>query len=45
MIKTIVFDFCNVIGFFDYGITTERLAHHSHLSADAIRRFVYGGEL
>ncbi len=45
MIKTIVFDFGNVLGFFDYGITTERLARHSHLSADAIRRFIYGGEL
>ncbi|HEX5269132.1 MAG TPA: HAD family phosphatase [Gemmataceae bacterium] len=45
MIKTIVFDFGNVIGFFDYGITTGRLARHSHLSADDIRRFIYGGEL
>ena len=45
MVKTIVFDFGNVIGFFDYGITTARLVRHSHLSADDIRRFVYGGEL
>jgi putative hydrolase of the HAD superfamily len=45
MIRTIVFDFGNVIGFFDYGITTHRLASHSRLSADAIRRFMYGGEL
>jgi putative hydrolase of the HAD superfamily len=45
MIQTIVFDFGNVIGFFDYGLTAERLARHSHLSADDIRRFIYGGEL
>jgi putative hydrolase of the HAD superfamily len=45
MIKTIVFDFGNVLGFFDYGITTERLTRHSHLSADDIRRFIYGGDL
>jgi glucose-1-phosphatase len=45
MIQTIVFDFGNVIGFFDYGLTTERLIPHSRLSADGIRRFIYGGEL
>jgi putative hydrolase of the HAD superfamily len=45
MIRTIVFDFGNVIGFFDYGRTAERLARHSHLAADDIRRFIYGGEL
>jgi putative hydrolase of the HAD superfamily len=45
MIKTIVFDFGNVLGFFDYSLTTERLARHTNLSADAIRRLVYGGEL
>jgi putative hydrolase of the HAD superfamily len=45
MIKTIVFDFGNVLGFFDYGLTTARLARHSPLPADAIRKLVYGGEL
>jgi putative hydrolase of the HAD superfamily len=45
MIQTIVFDFGNVLGFFDYGLTTERLIPHSRLSADDIRRFIYGGEL
>jgi glucose-1-phosphatase len=45
MVKTIVFDFGNVVGFFDYGITTGRLARHSHLSADDIRTFMYGGDL
>ncbi len=45
MIRTIVFDFGNVIGFFDYGITVDRLARHSRQPADDIRRFIYGGEL
>jgi glucose-1-phosphatase len=45
MLKTIVFDFGNVLGFFDYGITTARLVRYSHLSADDIRRFMYGGDL
>jgi putative hydrolase of the HAD superfamily len=45
MIRTIVFDFGNVLGFFDYARTTDRLARHSPLSGDAIRRFLYGGEL
>ncbi|HKI37353.1 MAG TPA: HAD family phosphatase [Gemmataceae bacterium] len=45
MLKTIVFDFGNVLGFFDYRLTTERLAPHSPLSADDIRHFIYGGEL
>jgi putative hydrolase of the HAD superfamily len=45
MVKTIVFDFGNVIGYFDYGLTTRRLAPHSRLSADDIRRIVYGGDL
>ena len=45
MIETIVFDFGNVIGFFDYGRTVERLVRHTHLSPDAIRAAIYGGEL
>ena len=45
MIQTIVFDFGNVIGFFDYGLTTERLVRHSHLLAEDIRRFIYCGDL
>ena len=45
MIKTIVFDFGNVIGFFDYGRTVERLIRHSRLPAADIRRFIYGGDL
>src|SRR5262249_2185373 len=34
LIKTIVFDFGNVIAFFDYRPTLEKLAAHSDLSAD-----------
>jgi len=45
MIKTIVFDFGNVLAFFDYRITLDRLASHSPLSAEALHRFLYGGEL
>jgi putative hydrolase of the HAD superfamily len=45
MTKTIIFDFGNVIGFFDYQRTTDRLARHSPLSSDAIRQLIYGGEL
>ncbi len=45
MISTIVFDFGNVIGFFDYRLTTDRLARHCDLSADVIQQRIYGGEL
>jgi putative hydrolase of the HAD superfamily len=45
MVQTIVFDFGNVIGFFDYGLATSRLARHSPLSAEAIQRLIYGGDL
>jgi putative hydrolase of the HAD superfamily len=45
MIKTIVFDFGNVLGFFDYRLTIERLVRYSPRSAEEILRFIYGGEL
>jgi HAD superfamily hydrolase (TIGR01509 family) len=45
MISTIVFDFGNVIGFFDYRLTTERLARHCDLSAEVLQQRIYGGEL
>jgi FMN phosphatase YigB (HAD superfamily) len=45
MIKTIVLDFGNVIGFFEYRITLDRLVSHSPLSSEEMRRFLYGGEL
>jgi putative hydrolase of the HAD superfamily len=45
LIRTIVFDFGNVIGFFDYRLTLERLTAHTDLSADALRAAYYGGDL
>jgi glucose-1-phosphatase len=45
MISTIVFDFGNVIGFFDYRLTTDRLARHCDLSPDVIQQRIYGGAL
>ncbi len=37
MIKTIVFDFGNVVGYFDHQITLRKLCAHTDLDADAIR--------
>ncbi len=45
MIKAIVFDFGNVIGFFDHHRATRRLAEHCGLSAEEIYRRVYGAVL
>jgi putative hydrolase of the HAD superfamily len=44
-IQTIVFDFGNVLGFFDYARAIARLAPHAGITAEAIRASVYGGEL
>lgn len=43
--KCIIFDFGNVIGFFDYGRAGARLARHCDLSADAIVAAVRGDPL
>src|SRR5207244_10190482 len=43
--KAIVFDFGNVLGFFDYRRTTTALAAHTDLSADELHRRLYGGPL
>jgi putative hydrolase of the HAD superfamily len=45
LIRTIVFDFGNVIGFFDHRLTLERLTAHTDLSADAMRAAFYGADL
>jgi putative hydrolase of the HAD superfamily len=45
MIKTLVFDFGNVIGFFDHRVATERLAQHADLPADAIHALLWDGAL
>jgi putative hydrolase of the HAD superfamily len=45
VIQTIIFDFGNVLGFFDYRLTLERLAPHSTLSAEEMRAAAYAAEL
>jgi putative hydrolase of the HAD superfamily len=45
VIQTIVFDFGNVLGYFDYGRTLERLRAHTDLGPDAIRAAVQTAEL
>jgi putative hydrolase of the HAD superfamily len=45
MITTIVFDFGNVVGFFDYRRTTEQLARHSPHSSEELCARIYGGDL
>jgi FMN phosphatase YigB (HAD superfamily) len=43
--QAIVFDFGNVIGFFDHRITTRRLAAYGDLSAEELFARLYGGVL
>jgi putative hydrolase of the HAD superfamily len=45
VIETIVFDFGNVIGLFDYDLTLERLRCHTDLSPDEIRAAVDATDL
>ncbi len=44
-VKALVFDFGNVVGFFSHRRAAERLAAHTRLDADAVHRFVFGGQL
>src|SRR6266498_905390 len=44
-VKALVFDFGNVVGFFSHRRAAERLAAHGRLGADAVYRFVFGGQL
>lgn len=44
-LRTIIFDFGNVLGFFDHGLITGRLAEHSSLTAEAIHAALFGGPL
>ncbi len=44
-IKAIVFDFGNVVAFFDHRLTTNRLAAHAGIAADAIHAYLFGGTL
>jgi FMN phosphatase YigB (HAD superfamily) len=45
MIRAIVFDFGNVIGFFDHRLITSRLACYSDVPAESIHAFLFGGPL
>jgi glucose-1-phosphatase len=43
--KAIVFDFGNVVGFFDHGKTLRRLADHTDLSVEEMRKRFYAAHL
>jgi putative hydrolase of the HAD superfamily len=43
--KTIVFDFGNVIGFFDHRLVTNRLVPYAGISADAIHALLWDSQL
>jgi putative hydrolase of the HAD superfamily len=44
-IKTIVFDFGRVVGFFDHDLTSRRLAAHGYLPAEAYHNILFGRSL
>jgi putative hydrolase of the HAD superfamily len=43
--RTIVFDFGNVVGFFDHTRALERLAAYTEMPVAAMRRLIYEGDL
>jgi putative hydrolase of the HAD superfamily len=45
MIRAIVFDFGNVVGFFDHRLVTQRLIPHGECDAENFHSSVFGGEL
>ncbi len=45
MIQTIVFDFGNVIGYFDYGRAARNLARHTGLAEDYLCQLLFDEEL
>lgn len=45
MIEALVFDFGNVVGFFDHGRTLAAVAPHTDLTPAEMYRLVYGGDL
>ncbi len=45
MIQTIIFDFGNVVGFFDHRLVSSRLRPHAAVPAEEIHRFIFGGAL
>src|SRR5262245_26834790 len=44
-IQAVVFDFGNVVGYFDHRRTTERLVPYSALAGDLLHRQLFGGDL
>jgi FMN phosphatase YigB (HAD superfamily) len=44
-VRAIVFDFGNVVGFFDHRLTSSRLAAHAGIDAEAIHAYLFGGPL
>jgi putative hydrolase of the HAD superfamily len=44
-IRTIVFDFGNVVGFFDHRLTTNRLAPYAGISADSLHAILFASSL
>jgi glucose-1-phosphatase len=44
-IKTLIFDFGNVVGFFDHRLTTRRLVRYSTLPADTLHANLFASEL
>lgn len=45
MIRTIYFDFGNVVGFFDHGLAIRQFAQHTDLSPALLEELLYSGEL
>jgi glucose-1-phosphatase len=45
MIRAIVLDFGNVVGFFDHRLASSRLAEHTDLSADEVHGILFRGTL
>lgn len=43
MIKTIIFDFGNVIGFFSHRLASSRLAYFAGVDPESMHRFLFGG--
>jgi FMN phosphatase YigB (HAD superfamily) len=44
-LKTVIFDFGNVVGLFDHGQTLRKLTPHTNLSAEEMFDLVYAGTL
>ena len=44
-IKTVVFDFGNVIGYFSHRKASERLVAHSPLPLEVLHGHIFGGQL